>query len=431
MRSPKDARNIQIDITNQCPNRCSNCTRLCGHHKEPFYMDFETFKEAVDSLEEWNGVVGIIGGEPTIHPEFEKFVEYLSEKRVKKQLDILRRPTNEFQKYMRHHMLDKRRDAKAGLWSSINYGYYKHMEVINEVFAKQLLNDHNNSCLHQAVLMPYRELDIDDETFIEMRDKCWVQNTWSPSITPKGAFFCEVAAALDMTFNGPGGWKVEKGWYNRKPSEFGEQLKWCEMCSLCLDVPQRISSDGKDDVTPDMYKKLVEIESPKVLKGKVVVHDPGDYDKKKYHTFTGENDYMEVGNNKRFDKDNSNINPKSFLIINKSTSEIDRKSGMAVDWIIISSDRKKAEDTSKMLRNYILNPGCLYIYKGMFIFNALAKSVRDAFRMSQNLTVNDLLSMYPRDKIIKINLFDLSCFSWMYKMDLRTSLKIRLSKLIS
>lgn len=35
-------------------------------------MDFETFKKAVDSLEEWDGIVGVMGGEPTILPELGK-----------------------------------------------------------------------------------------------------------------------------------------------------------------------------------------------------------------------------------------------------------------------------------------------------------------------------------------------------------------------
>ncbi|MCM1063461.1 MAG: radical SAM protein [Eubacterium sp.] len=424
MRSPRDAHIIEIDITNQCPNRCSNCTRLCGHHKTPFFMDLATFKEAVDSLEDWEGVVGIIGGEPTIHPEFEKFAEYLLEKRVKTQLDILKRPTNAFQRYMDHHM--RQDDAKVVLLSSLNYGYYKHMEVINEVFGRQLLNDHHNACLHQALLMPYHELGIDEDTFIKMRDNCWVQNTWSPSITPKGAFFCEVAAALDMTFNGPGGWKVEKGWYNRKPSEFGEQLKWCEICSLCLDVPQRLSNDGKDDVTPDMYKKLVEIESPKALKGAVVVHDPENYDKKKYHTFTGNNDYMDAGNNKRFDKEKSSINPKSFLFISENTKELKPEARKKADWIIISENREMAEKASKKLKEYVLNPGCLYIYKGMFLFNPLARSVRDIWKTSANLGKEDLLSMYPQDKIVKINILDLSSYSWMWKINYKAVLKRRL-----
>ena len=61
-----------------------------------------------------------------------------------------------------------------------------------------------------------------DEVWLPLRDKCWVQNEWSASITPKGAFFCEIAAALDMLFDGPGGWKIEPGWWRRTPEEFGD-----------------------------------------------------------------------------------------------------------------------------------------------------------------------------------------------------------------
>ena len=76
MKSPAQMKIIQIDITNACPKRCSNCTRFCGHHQKPFFMDFETFKKAVDSMKGFGGIVGIMGGEPTIHPEFENFLEY-------------------------------------------------------------------------------------------------------------------------------------------------------------------------------------------------------------------------------------------------------------------------------------------------------------------------------------------------------------------
>src|SRR5688500_14994553 len=76
MRSPADMRIIQIDITNACPKRCSNCTRFCGHHAEPFFMDYDTFRKAVDSMKGYSGIVGLMGGEPTIHPQFEKFLEY-------------------------------------------------------------------------------------------------------------------------------------------------------------------------------------------------------------------------------------------------------------------------------------------------------------------------------------------------------------------
>ena len=82
MKSPKDMRVIQIDITNACPHRCSNCTRFCGHHEKSFFMDFDTFKRAVDSMEGFVGIVGMMGGEPTLHPEFERFARYLDSKDV-------------------------------------------------------------------------------------------------------------------------------------------------------------------------------------------------------------------------------------------------------------------------------------------------------------------------------------------------------------
>ncbi|XME04395.1 radical SAM protein [Lachnospiraceae bacterium C1.1] len=64
-------------MTNACNLRCSNCTRFCGNHKKPFLMDIETFRKAVDSLKDFDGVTGIIGGEPTLHPDFENFALYM------------------------------------------------------------------------------------------------------------------------------------------------------------------------------------------------------------------------------------------------------------------------------------------------------------------------------------------------------------------
>ena len=42
-------------------------------------MDFETFKRAVNSLKGYDGVIGVMGGEPTLHPQFERFAGYLNE----------------------------------------------------------------------------------------------------------------------------------------------------------------------------------------------------------------------------------------------------------------------------------------------------------------------------------------------------------------
>ena len=89
-----------------------------------------------------------------------------------------------------------------------------------------------------------------------------------------------------MLFDEPG------GWWRREVEDFADQLHWCEMCSACLDVPQRISNDERDDMTPQMYERLKAMGSPKIAKSKYVVHAPKTFDKSAYHTFTGANDYI-------------------------------------------------------------------------------------------------------------------------------------------
>ena len=401
MKSPKDMKIIQIDITNACINRCSNCTRFCGHHTKPFFMDFETFKKAVDSFDGWKGCVGIIGGEPTLHPEFEKFVDYMRQKRVGHFLYNSRKPIYNMQEHIYKNLNNT--CAQIGLWSSLNKGYYRHFETINDTFDWQLLNDHNNKCLHQAILMARKDLGISDEEFINKRDNCFAQNTWSATITPKGAFFCEIAAALDMLFDGPGGWPVEKGRYNRTPEEFGEQLQWCELCSLCLDVPQRISCEDIDDISPTLLEKLKEVGSPKIKAGNYCLHDKEGYEKHKdsYKSFTHCDDYMQAGSNIRTTTDNKNYYPRSFEITSADNAAcvIDKKT----DWVVISKNKRDAKKISKYLTNMVINPGCLYKYKGELVFNPLARSVRDYIKENA-LDLKKLESYYGSDKVVRVDI---------------------------
>ena len=57
---------------------------------------------------------------------------------------------------------------------------------------------------------------IDDKKLMwKLIDNCWVQKRWSPSVTAKGAFFCEIAGAIDQAFDGEGGYPLVKGWWIR------------------------------------------------------------------------------------------------------------------------------------------------------------------------------------------------------------------------
>ena len=276
MRSPSEMRIIQIDITNACIHQCSNCTRFCGHHKAPFFMEWEMFKKSADSLLDFGNCIGIMGGEPTLHPQFERFARYLAKVYpAKHRIPTSNQPIPALSNYIRdknylqHECLN--RYQGPGLWSTACKQYFKHYGLIQEAFSYQSINDHNNPSLHQPVLISRKDLGIPDDQWFPLRDSCPLQDQWSATITPKGAFFCEIAGALDMLFNGPGGWKVEPGWWKRTPDEFGDQLQWCELCGGALFQQGRLASEEIDDVSPSLLKKLEEVGSPKLRRGAVSV----------------------------------------------------------------------------------------------------------------------------------------------------------------
>lgn len=279
MRSPSQMQIIQIDITNACFNKCSNCSRFCGNHKQPFFMDWNTFRRACESLYDFPGMIGVMGGEPTLHPNFDRFIRFYSNcfRRGSKLTENVNEPIVDICAH-RNSNWEFVKGRRRGLWTSFGPGYSKHFELIRDVFEYQCVNDHKHPGKHQASQVTYKELGISDEEFITLRDNCWLQNKWSASITPKGAFFCEVAGALDMLFDGPGGWPIEQGWWRREVKDFGSQLDWCKICGFCLPVPMGPSNTEADIVSPEWDKKLDEIGSKK----KRVVIDLQKYDRTKH-----------------------------------------------------------------------------------------------------------------------------------------------------
>jgi hypothetical protein len=193
-------------------------------------------------------MVGIMGGEPLLHPLFEEFCKYALSKIPKNQL---------------------------GLWTSLPKGYEHYREVICETFENIFVNDHTRDDIyHHPFLVAIDEVFTEDERK-EMWysiDRCWAQMSWSASINPHGAFFCEIAASLSMLLDMDGGWPVEPGWWWKTTKDFKEQIEqYCPMCGGSIPLKRRASTEGIDDISPRNLERISSF-SKKVADGKYEVH---------------------------------------------------------------------------------------------------------------------------------------------------------------
>jgi hypothetical protein len=247
MRPILDMDVVQIEVTNFCYQSCSNCTRLCGHYKKPYFMGLKEFKQAVDSMVGYPKQVGCMGGEPLAHPEFAQLCEYLRSKIPKEQ---------------------------CGLWTCLPRGKEYYREIIVETFGNIYINDHTREdILHCPVLVASEEVDLPPWKKDYLVSKCWVQESWSACVNPKGAWFCEVAGALAMALDIKDlGWPVEHGWWGRSPQHFISQMKMCHYCGCAMPLKKRRSVEEVDDISPKMLERLKKV-SPKIKKGKYQVSD--------------------------------------------------------------------------------------------------------------------------------------------------------------
>lgn len=443
MKSPRHMRIIEIDITNACDKRCSNCTRLCGHHQKPYFMDFETFRRAVDSLDGYQGIRSIMGGEPTLHPEFERFIRYLGSKFPKRKNPFVY-PQKDFIKQVHRVELDnfemindgvERIDiVGAGMFSNMGASYKKHYEVITDILPFQGLNDHLNPIFHQSALITRKELGIPDDEWIKMRDNCWLQNEWSAGITPKGAFFCEIAGVLDMLLDGPGGWKIEPGWWKRTPEEFGDQLHWCELCGFALNTFTRDSAEEIDDVSPEWYQRLEALQSPKLKSGRVNVvkienGEISEASKKENKFFSAAMPYIEHYED-RFNALNSVLFTREFEVSTISSGshfgiELNKLMQSAKEWIVLcSANAILSDDFNDRLGKYVLNPGTMhyldlsksndttYIKNAdmeqagyVALFSKYALSLREIGfdGIAHTKCIDDILAIWQPEKIVELS----------------------------
>jgi hypothetical protein len=221
-------------------------------------MSLDYAREAIENTLPSGCRIGMMGGAPTLHPQFRDM------------LDLWRELVP----------LDRRE-----FWTT-SFKWAEYEADIKDTFRPELIhfNDHTAYDGKHAPLLVAIEEVVDDPVLRkQLIDNCPYQSHWSASVTPKGGFFCEIAASLDWLLDGPGGYDMEPGWWNKTPDQFQDQVeRYCGLCSGAIPQPPLpIASDargGRDDVnkdlmSPGMVERLMAQGSPKVMRGGFEIWD--------------------------------------------------------------------------------------------------------------------------------------------------------------
>jgi glycosyltransferase involved in cell wall biosynthesis len=204
---------IEIDITYDCNLKCIACNRSCAQAPSKERLEFSDIQnfvaESIESGKKWE-LINILGGEPTLHPDFEKIVKYISEKYI-----VLHSPNTVLQV------------VSNGLTAETR-------NILNRIKSvKNLFIDYNSFKTDNKIeyFSPFNDAPIDDENFknADYTKACWVTSYCGIGLNKFGYYGCASAAGIDRIINKDrGGIKHLKVIDMEKLHE--QFLKFCPLC---------------------------------------------------------------------------------------------------------------------------------------------------------------------------------------------------------
>ena len=256
MKSPGAARPhiwrgsvLQIKITNACDLDCVNCSVAVGlakKLKKTFIMPPDSFRTALRSLKGYDGVIGVFGGNPLLHPKFEEICDIFREEV----------PDKDQRGLWSNNLFGKAklcRDVFCGPHSNINV--HESQEAWDELQrdwpeATRLRSGLTDPSMHGPIFGSMMDLGMTEEQMWEKVSTCYVNQTWSAEITMVdgvlSGYFCEIAATMaEISGDSSEGVDVVPGWWKRPMGEFRHQVNsYCTRCLIPMN-PRKV--DAKSD----------------------------------------------------------------------------------------------------------------------------------------------------------------------------------------
>lgn len=213
-------RSVNLLVTNYCNVNCESCSQLCNLFKtykpqERWHIPLEQFEKDVSIMiaAKVPGTLGIFGGEPTVHPQWDRLLEV-----------IRSYPNQSFKIHSNNTHPDKLPDLP-----NVRYEISEKTEPILFVAVTKA---------------PIDELGNPDRTYYWNNSQkfCPVWRSCRRIVYDDRLYLCEVSAAFDRMLLGKANWHLSAGWDIHAPNPFTQTskqikeqaVKFCYRCGSCL-----------------------------------------------------------------------------------------------------------------------------------------------------------------------------------------------------
>ncbi len=253
---------IQIHVTRACDRSCRNCTQGSQYAGKLEFMPVEMFERAVQSLKGYWGVVGVFGGNPAMHPQFEALCEIMQRHVPFEQRGLwCNNPlTPEKGRAMRETFCPSISNLNVHLDATAYRNFKEWWPECNPVGL-------DRDSRHSPVFVSMRDAGVPESERWELISRCDINQHWSAMLGQfRGelrAWFCEVAGAQSILHQWEEGYPdtgfpvgylgepSEYQWWQRPMQDFIDQVrKHCHDCG----VPMRgygALAQGDDEIEAD------------------------------------------------------------------------------------------------------------------------------------------------------------------------------------
>jgi len=215
---------VELELTTQCNLKCFNCDRSCRQAPSDERMSLSQIKlfldETIANQRQWE-YIAILGGEPTLHPQFWKILD-------------------EFKKH----------NIRAEI---ITNG---HGEIVNRAL-NQLPDDWFSVC-NTKKQSPYQNFIYYNLAPIDFGIKkiqpCWILKSCGYGLTRCGYYPCGAGASIDRVFGFDIGLKSLK---DLNSTNTAKQLKI--LCKYCGHSPAMEDLLSKGKINPREYETEKEL----------------------------------------------------------------------------------------------------------------------------------------------------------------------------